>query len=148
MTDSTQFRPAFAATQAASLAVGFEATRRTLVHSVVWLTTGRPTTVLSDDIGWDTRDPFSGVREMSGSPQRTEGQLNGARLPAYLRFDLGVRHTMSLWRTGADVTGFAGVNNMFDRENKTGYVRPSGTSRRRDLTMLPASIVLGLEWRY
>jgi hypothetical protein len=114
----------------------------------VWFAAGRATTILKDDISWDTRDPFSGAREVSGSPQDTHGPLNGARLPLYLRFDLGARHTMSLWRTRAEVTAFAGVNNIFDRENKTGYVQTSASSRRRDLTMLPASVVLGLEWRF
>ena len=147
-TDSTMFRPAFAARQAASVAVGYDAASRTTLHSAVWVAAGRPTTIMSDEIGWDTRDAFSGAREVSGSPQRTEGSLNGARLPLYLRFDVGVRHTMSVWRTRAEVTGFAGVNNIFDRQNKTAYVKPAGTSQRRDLRMLPASIVLGLEWRY
>ena len=145
-TDSTQFRPAFATRQFASAAVDYHATSRTTFHSAMWLAAGRPTTVLSDNVGWDTGDALS--HEVSGSPQRTEGPLDSARLPFYLRFDVGGRHTMSLWRTGAEVTGFAGVNNIFDRKNKTGYVRPAGTSERRDLTMLPLSVVFGLEWRY
>ncbi len=148
VTDSVQFRPAFATRQSASLAIGYDATPRTTFHSVMWVAAGRTTTMLSDDIGWDTRDAFSGAREVSGSPQHTQGPLDGARLPLYLRFDVGARHTMSLWRTHAEVTGFAGVNNIFGRKNKTGYVQPTGTSTRRDLTMLPASVVLGLEWRY
>ena len=148
ITDSTQFRPAFAPRQGASFLAGFDASPRTSFHSALWVAAGRSTTTLSDDIGWDTRDALSGAREVSGSPQHTEGALNGARLPLYLRFDLGARHRMTLWRTRTEVTGFAGVNNLFDRENKTGYVKPPGTGQRRDLTMLPASLVLGLEWRY
>ena len=146
ITDSVQFLPAFATRQSASAALGYDVTPRTTFHSAMWLVAGRPTTVVSDQIGWDTGDAFS--REVSGSPQRSEGPLGGARLPYYLRFDVGARHTMSLWRTRAEVTGFAGVNNIFDRANKTGYVRPAGTHERRDLTMLPLSVVAGLEWRY
>jgi hypothetical protein len=114
----------------------------------MWLAAGRRTTLLSDDIGWDTRDPFSGAREVSGSPQQTQGPLDGTRLPLYLRFDVGVRHTMSLWRTSAEVTGFGGINNVFGHKNTTGYVQPAGTNARRDLRMLPPSVVLGLDWRF
>jgi hypothetical protein len=148
VTDSVQFRPAFAASRSASLAIGYDASARTSFHSVMWVAAGRRTTLLSDDIGWDTRDPFSGAREVSGSPQRTQGPLDGTRLPLYLRFDVGARHAMSLWRTRAEVTGFAGVNNVFGRKNTTGYVQSAGTSTRRDLRMLPPSVVLGLEWRF
>jgi hypothetical protein len=146
--DSTEFRPAYAPRQSLSLAVGYDATPRTNFHSAMWLAAGRPTTMLADDIGWDTRDPLTGARELSGSPQRADGPLNGSRLPHYLRFDVGARHTMPLWRSDGQVTMFAGVNNIFGRENTTGYVRPAGTSDRSTLTMLPATIVLGLEWRF
>ena len=148
VTDSVQFRPAFAASRSASLAVGYDASARTTFHSVMWVVAGRRTTLLSDDIGWDTRDPFSGAREVSGSPQQTQGPLNGTRLPLYLRFDVGGRHTMSLWRTRAEVTGFGGVNNVLGRKNTIGYVQPAGANTRRDLRMLPPSVVLGLEWRF
>ena len=39
-------------------------------------------------------------------------------------------------------------NNLFGRENKAGYVKPAGTTARRDLKMLPSSVVLGLEWSF
>jgi hypothetical protein len=146
-TDSLEFRPTFATRQSASFAVGYDATSRMNLHSALWVASGRPTTVLSDDISWDTGDAFTAGRELSGSPQHTVGSLNGSRLPFYFRWDIGARYTLPLPRTRS-IAAFGGVNNLFGRENKTGYVKPSGTSSRRDLMMLPTSVVLGLEWTF
>jgi hypothetical protein len=141
-TDSLEFRPTFATRQSASLAVGYDASSRVNLHSAFWVASGRPTTILSDDISWDT-----GAGEVSGSPQHTAGPLNGSRLPFYFRWDLGARYTLPMGRTRA-MTAFAGVNNLFNRENKMGYVQPAGTAARRSLTMLPSSVVFGLEWKF
>ncbi len=147
-TDSSRYRPSFAPRQSMTLALGYRATSRTLLHSALWAATGRRTTTVRDDIEWDTRDALSGAREVTGSPQHIDGSLGSARLPFYFRCDVGVRYTMSPVRVRSQVTAFGGVNNLFARENKTGYVKTLGANLRRDLLMLPTSVVIGLEWHY
>jgi hypothetical protein len=145
--DSLEFRPAFAARQAASLSVGYAATRRLALHSAFWLAAGRPTTVLADDIGWDTSDALTASREVSGTPGHPAGSVDGSRLPYFLRWDVGARFQVAGKDNGAGVSSFIGMNNLFGRENIMGYVRPVGAAKR-GLSMLPASLVLGLEWVY
>jgi hypothetical protein len=147
-TEGGRYRPSFAPSQSASFALAWQLATRTRLRSVIWATTGRLTTPISDEIGWDTRDAFSGSRELSGTPEHTVGSLNGAVLPTYLRVDLGVRHTMPVWRSRGTFTGFASLNNALRRRNTAAYVIPGGTGARRDLVMLPLSAMLGLEWRY
>ena len=145
--DSLKFRPAFVPRQSGSLALGYDATRRMSFHTALWGASGRPTTVLTDDIGWDTRDALTAAREVSGSPQHAAGQLDGSRLPYFFRWDIGARYALPFGNSGAGITAFGGVNNVLGRANKTGYVRPA-SGPPRDLKMLPTSLVLGLEWSF
>ena len=147
-TNAGRYRPGFAPEQAASLAVAYQLGKRTRLRSAVWLASGRRTTPITDDVGWDTRDAFSGSREVSGSPAHTLGALDGTRLPPYLRVDLGIRRTVPLPRSRGTLTGFASLDNALGRENVAAFVIPGGTGARRDLVMLPLSAILGLEWRY
>jgi hypothetical protein len=145
---SARYRPAFAPGQAASIAAAYRIGPRTRVRSSIWASSGRLTTPLGDEVGWDTRDAFTGVRELSGTPERLGGSLGGAQLPNYFRIDFGVRHAMPVRRLGITLTGFADVNNALARENVATYVSPAAGSSRRPLVMLPTSAVVGLEWKY
>ena len=143
-TDTVEFRPSFATRQSASLIAGYEPTPKLSFSSAMWLASGRPTTIIGDNIGWDNRDAVTTGQELTGSPQHAAGALDAARLPYFFRWDIGGRYTIAVGDTRS-ATFFAGVNNLFGRENKTGYIKAAG-SARRDLTMLPASIVFGLDW--
>jgi hypothetical protein len=114
----------------------------------VWSSSGRLTTPIGDDIGWDTRDAFSAARELSGTPEHVVGPLSTTRVPAFLRIDFGLRHAVPVGHSGASLTAFADYNNALARKNVATYVTPGGTGRRRALVMLPPSVVFGVEWKY
>ena len=146
--DGARYRPAFAPGQSASVAAAYLVGAHTRLRSAIWASSGRLTTPLGDAVGWDTRDPFTGARELSGTPDHTAGPIGGSRLPSYIRLDAGVRQVIPLRRLGITLTAFADVNNALGRENVTTYVAPGSASPRRSLVMLPPSAVLGLEWKY
>ena len=147
-TAGSTYRPAFAPGQSASIAAAYRLGARTRIRSAIWASSGRLTTPLADEVGWDTRDAFSGARELSGTPEHAAGPIGGATLPNYLRIDFGVRHAVPLRRLGVTLTGFADVNNALARENVATYVMPGASPSRHPLVMLPASVVVGLEWKY
>ena len=147
-TGAASYRPAFAPGQALALAAAYRVGSHTRLRTSIWASSGRTTTPLGDDIGWDTRDALSGARELSGTPARTAGPLGSSPLPDYVRIDVGVRHVAPLGRSGGSLTGFVDVNNVFAHENVAGYVSPVGTAVRRPLGMLPSSLLVGMEWRY
>lgn len=140
-----RYHVGFAPTQAATIAAGYRLGRRTKLRSALALTSERVTTTIDGAIDWDTRDPVSGAREIAGTPNSTRGSLNGDRLPAYLRLDVGARHTVPIGRGG--VTAFGSVTNALSRQNVTGYAVGAG-ERPRALEMVPLSVVFGLEWRF
>lgn len=144
---ATRYHPTFAPTHSASISVGYRLLARTTLRSAVWASSGRPTTALGDDIGWDAGDLLSGTRELSGTPQHSAGPLDGDRLPTYVRMDVGVRHTLPLRRSRGALTGVASLTNTLGRENTAAYVLTT-SGARHGLVMLPPSLVLGLEWHY
>ena len=146
--DGARYRPSFAPGQSASFAAAYRLGAHTRFRSAIWTSTGRLTTPLADQVGWDTNDAFTGSPELSGTPEHRAGALSGSPLPNYVRIDFGVRHSVLVRRFGVTLTGFADVNNALSRENVTAYASPSAGSRRQALLMLPSSALVGLEWKY
>lgn len=142
------YHPAFAPSQTASLALGYRLRERTAWRTALWAASGRPTTPLADNVGWDARDAFTGARELSGTPEHTAGALNGTRLPDFVRLDVGLRHTLAVWRGRGALTGSASVSDALGRKNVAGYVAAPAGGARRPLVMLPPSLRLGLAWGY
>ena len=147
-TADASYHPAFAPGQSATFAAAYKLGFRTRLRSAVWASSGRFTTPIGDDVGWDTRDTFFNARELSGTPEHVVGPLSATRVPAFLRIDFGLRHALPVGHSGASLTGFADVNNALARKNVATYVTPGGTGPRRALVMLPPSVVVGLEWKY
>jgi hypothetical protein len=147
-TADAHYHPSFAPGQSLSVAAAYRLGTSTRLRSAVWASSGRVTTPIGDDIGWDTRDAFSGARELSGTPEHTVGPLSATSVPTFLRIDFGLRHAMPVGHSGVTLTGFADVNNALARENVTTYVASDGTGRRHALVMLPCSVLVGVEWKY
>jgi hypothetical protein len=143
-----RYHPAFAPGQSASVAVAARLGARTTVRSALWAALGRHTTLLGDPLGWDTREPFSGTQELSGTPAHAAGPLDAATLPGFLRLDVGVRRTLAVWRGRGTLTGRASVNDVLGRENVVGYALAPDAVTLRGLGMMRPSLLLGLDWGY
>jgi hypothetical protein len=143
------YHPSFDRAQFLSLAMGYRLLETTWLRAALLASSGSPTTPLAQVIVWDSPDPLGSQGEFAGTPERTTGPLNAARLPAYVRLDLGVRHDWAL-RLGSRpvlVTGFLDFHNVLDRANLLGYfVSPAAATH--PLSLLPRGLTFGLEWRY
>ncbi|HEX2780376.1 MAG TPA: TonB-dependent receptor [Gemmatimonadaceae bacterium] len=140
-----EYRVGFAPTQGATLAAALKVWRSTTLRSTLALASERVTTAIDGPLDWDTRDAIMGGREISGTPSRMAGPLNGMQLPSYARLDVGVQHAIPVFH-GGTLSGFAAVNNVLARRNLAGYVRPAN-GPARPLALLPVSLSFGLSWR-
>ncbi|MBA2564042.1 MAG: TonB-dependent receptor, partial [Gemmatimonadetes bacterium] len=147
--DGLDYHATFERSRSLSAAVNWRLMDRTTLTAGFLTSAGSPTTPVTGSFGWEPLD-LMGEGEIEGSPQRTEGPLNGERLPAYRRLDLGLRQEWSpSWlRDGAALAARLDVLNVLDRENVVGYGLDPDTGVRRALTLLGRSLTFGLEWRY
>lgn len=141
--------PDFAATQAISLGVGVRVWPSTTVRVAASANSGAPASVYADRLEWTPYTPASGSGDLSGSPQHIVGPLNGAQLPAYVRFDVGVRREWGLRLFGgpAHIAGIATISNVFGRGNVLGLSASSAGSLLQPLLLPARNLELGFEWK-
>jgi hypothetical protein len=146
---AASYVPGFAATHAIALGVGVRVWPTTSVRLAAAASSGAPASVFADQIEWTPYTPSSGRGDLSGSPGRIVGALNGARLPAYLRVDLGALRewAMRLFGGPAHIAGSVTITNVFGRANALGLSAPAVGSLVQPLLLPARSVELGLEWR-
>lgn len=147
---SLTFQPGFATTHSVTGAVGYRVGDRTTLRSAVFARWGRRTTMFDGALDWEGCDIFDGGCEIAGSPTRSVGAVAGARLPAYLRWDIGARHgwTTQLAGRAAELEAHATLRNLLDRRNLWGFTT-HGTGSPQSLKLRPLSVLTaGLDFRY
>lgn len=112
---------------------------------------GRHATPLTGGFEWEACNLADRGCEFVGSPRSDAQALGAARLPSYLRVDLGFRkhwHVRLAGRDGA-IALFGTVTNLFGRQNVLAYAADPGTGAPVPITMRPrAPLVMGLDWRF
>ena len=123
----------------------------TILRAAFRASSGRPTSALEGSFAWEPFDLYTGEVEFAGNPVRGPGRLNGDRLPAYTRLDLGARRA---WRPsflgpkGALVT-WLDVLNVLGRKNVLALVEgPSEADGRRPVHLGGTAVSFGVEWSF
>jgi hypothetical protein len=89
--------------------------------------------------------------ELGGTPRHVNGQPGAAKLPPYLRLDLGVRKHWDLEAAGrtAQVAVFGTVTNVLGRRNVLTVATEPSTGEQIEIGMRPlAPLVVGVDWRF
>lgn len=146
---SDAYVPDFAASQSLALGVGVRVGSSTTLRLAASANSGSPASVFAGRIEWTPYTPSSGRGDLSGSPQRIVGALNGAQLPAYVRVDVGVRREWGLRVFGhtAQIAGDAAITNVFGRANTLGLIAAPGGSPLQPLFLPARGLDLGIEWK-
>jgi len=144
------YSPSYDAAQAISAAMGVRVATATTLRIAASAHSGTPTSVIADPVEWTPYTSSAGRGDLSGSPQHIVGALDGSRLPAYFRIDLGVRREWRLRAFGREssLSTSAGLTNLFGRINALGVVAPATSAPTTLLLMPRRSATFGLEWTY
>jgi hypothetical protein len=126
-------------------------TPTTLVRLGASVALGRRATRIPGAFEWESCNLRDQGCEFGGSPHYGDEPLGGTPLPAYARFDLGLRqhwHTM-LGGRDAMVALFGTYSNVLGRKNLLTYAVDPATGGRTGIELRPAALlVVGLDWRY
>jgi hypothetical protein len=144
------YHPGFERSRSVITAASYRLTPQTKVRTAFQAVAGRSTNLVQEGFDWESFDRLSGEVEFSGTPLRLSDAVNDERLPAYVRWDIGIRKEWnpSLLGLSGSVMTYLDVTNVLEHDNVVGYgVNPSGLERR-DLRLLPASTAFGLEWSF
>jgi hypothetical protein len=112
---------------------------------------GRRATAVAGALEWEACNLGDQGCEFAGSPRHATDRLGGARLPSYLRVDLGFRKHWHLTLAGRDalVALFGTVTNVVGRTNVFTTATDPTTGEQIRLEMRPrAPLVVGLDWRF
>jgi hypothetical protein len=112
---------------------------------------GRRGTATIGAVEWESCNLRDRGCELAGSPQTDTTALGRARLPSYLRLDLGVRKHWHFEIGGRDavVAVFGTLSNVLARTNVLTYVRDPATGAQTAIQMRPrAPLVIGLDWQF
>jgi hypothetical protein len=111
---------------------------------------GRRTTTSLGEIEYESVSLTDEGGEFGGSPAGWSGALGGAALPAYHRFDLGIRKSW-LTRIGGRsgvLAAYGTVSNLMDRNNVLTFaVDPAGGVTPVEMRPF-APVVVGLDWQF
>lgn len=147
--NGVSYTPSFSAAQSLAGAAGVRVWANTVVRVAASVHSGAPTSAIADQVEWSPYSSAAGQGDLAGSPGRIAGALDGYRLPAYARFDVGVRHDWR-WRVfgrESEVTTSASLSNLFDRGNALGVLAPQASSSA--FLLLPRrSATFGLDWKF
>ncbi|MEP7087687.1 MAG: TonB-dependent receptor [Gemmatimonadota bacterium] len=147
--NGSSYTPSFSAAQSLAGAANFRVWANTVLRVAASVHSGAPTSVIADQVEWSPYSSAAGQGDLAGSPGRIAGALDGSRLPAYARFDVGVRRDWRLRVFGreSEVTTSASLSNLFDRGNTLG-VLASQASPGAFLLLPRRSATFGLNWKY
>lgn len=112
---------------------------------------GRRATVVIGPLEWEACNLLDRGCELGGSPRHATDRLGRAKLPPYLRLDVGLRKHwhLKLGRRDALVAVFGTVTNVLGRKNVLTVVDDPATAERAEIGMRPlAPLVVGIDWRF
>ena len=112
---------------------------------------GRRATVVIGPLEWEACNLLDRGCELGGSPRHATDRLGRAKLPPYLRLDVGLRKHwhLKLGRRDALVAVFGTVTNVLGRKNVLTVVDDPATAERTEIGMRPlAPLVVGIDWRF
>ena len=112
---------------------------------------GRRATTASGGVEWEACNLLDAGCEFTGSPRGSAQSLGDARLPPYVRVDLGVRKHWHVSMGGREVliAAFGTVTNVFDRRNLMTYATSASSRAPFGVAMRPlAPLVVGLDWHF
>ncbi|HEY7876901.1 MAG TPA: hypothetical protein VIC55_01675, partial [Gemmatimonadaceae bacterium] len=146
----SSYTPSFAASHNVTLGIGVHMLPATTVRLAVAANSGGATSLLAGPVEWSPFTGNEGGANLEGSPQQIVGQMDGARLPPYVRVDLGLQHTVVVHMLGRSsaITGSASLTNLFDRANAFALALNSRNDALRTLRFQSRTAVLGVEWTF
>jgi hypothetical protein len=146
----TSYTPSFAASQSLTMGLGVHVWHGTTLQTAVTANSGTAASVFANRVEWLPYSVSAGRGDLAGSPGAIMGPVNAARLPAYVRWDVGVRRTWALHAFGrtAELTGTATVTDILDRTNALGLLFSERLGTARQLLFPGRGLVLGMEWAY
>lgn len=149
-TVSLDYAPSFAAAQVLTAGVGIRVQPETSLRIGLAASSGGPASVLAGHVEWSPFGAGDANASLEGSPQRIVGLLDGARLPPYVRLDVGLRRTfiVHVFGRSAGITGTASLTNLFDRSNAFGLALDARNGTLEMLRYPPRSAVLGIDWTF
>jgi carboxypeptidase family protein/TonB-dependent receptor-like protein len=145
------YQPGYAPELSMSSGVTYHSSERVVWRAAMTARSGRRVTRYEGPLRWESCDPLDGGCEIVGTPERASGAVGAARLPTYLRFDLGARRSWEIrMRERAPVLeGYVTVSNVLGRRNVWALLTEPGTGVTRSIPMRPFSVLAaGLDWRY
>ncbi len=112
---------------------------------------GRRGTIVSGAVISESCNLLDRGCEFAGSPNHNGEALGGLALPAYFRFDIGLRKEWDLGfeRRAGTIALFGTLTNVFNRKNLLSFARDDATNRLSRIDLRPrAPLVVGLDWTF
>jgi hypothetical protein len=145
------YQPSHAATYTLAAGVAYRSSSRTTWRAALIARSGRRTTLFEGPLEWRGCAPLNDGCEIAGTPERAAGPLGAARLPAYVRLDLGARrvwHARILGRWTV-LEGHVTLSNILDRRNVWAVLTEPNTASAHAAPMGSFSVFnAGIDWRY
>jgi hypothetical protein len=114
------------------------------------IASGAPTSVFQGSLEWQSPAGFGASGEVSGSPDRIFGSVDGAFLPTYRRTDLGVMRawTVAFGRRPGMLTTSATITNLFNDHNILGYIVAAPGGVRRSVAFPSRALTAQVSWGF
>ena len=147
---SQSYNPGFGIARSLNAAAALHVGRQTILRTVLWSASGRPSSVSLGAFDWAPAPLVHGAGNLAGSPQQLAGALGAAQLPAYWRLDVGIRREWqpAMLGSAATVAATLSIINVFNRTNSMALLQATAGATPQSIGLAPRSLVLGLEWRY
>jgi hypothetical protein len=114
------------------------------------IASGAPTSVFQGTLEWQSPAGFGASGEISGSPDRIVGAVDGAVLPTYRRTDLGVMRawTVPIGRRSGVLTASATITNLFNERNILGYIVAAPGGPLRSVVFPSRALTAQVSWGF
>src|SRR5690349_11788850 len=114
------------------------------------IASGAPTSVFQGSLEWQSPAGFGASGEVSGSPDRIVGSVDGALLPTYRRTDLGVMRawTVAIGRRPGVLRTSATITNLFNDHNILGYIVAAPGGLRRSVAFSSRALTAQVSWGF
>ncbi len=150
-TDQAAYQPSHAATVMLAAGLAYRRSERTTFRAAVVSRSGRRTTAFEGPLEWEGCNVLKGGCEIVGTPESATGPIGAARLPAYVRLDVGARH---LWHARilgqrTVLEGYMTLSNLLDRRNVWAVQTDPNSATTRTAPIRAFSVLnAGIDWRY
>ena len=131
-----------------SATAGYRFARRSLAQLALTAGAGEATSGVAGGLEWRPAPPAGGG-EIGGAPMNLPGPINGARLPGFVRVDLGVRRSWTLAAFGprGSLLTTLRLVNLLNRANAVGLTAgPNGVVR--SLRGTPRGVTFEVGWTF